>query len=53
VLSGTQKITKKRILAPAKSVNRFAKKIDRSADRQIADLIFWDTLIQYFNSYGD
>ena len=39
-----KKITKKRILAPAKSVHRFAKKIDRSADRQIADLIFWDTL---------
>ena len=35
VFSGTQKITKKRILAPAKSVDRFAKKIDRSADRQI------------------
>ncbi len=45
VYSGTQKITKKRILAPAKSVDRFAKKIDRSADRQITDLIFWDTLI--------
>ena len=45
VFSGTQKITKKRILAPAKSVDRFAKKIDRSADRQITELIFWDTVI--------
>ena len=45
VFSGTQKITKKRILAPAKSVDRFAKKIDRSADRQIENLIFWDTLL--------
>ena len=46
VFSGTQKITKKRILAPAKSVDRFAKKIDRSADRQIENLIFWDTLVK-------
>jgi len=44
VFSGTQKITKKRIFAPAKSVDRFAKKIDRSADRK-ENLIFWDTLI--------
>ncbi len=45
VFSGTKKLQKKRILAPAKSVNRFAKKIDRSADRQIENLIFWDTLM--------
>jgi hypothetical protein len=51
VFSGTQKITKKRILAPAKSVDRFAKKIDRSADRQIENLIFWDTLLGWPN-YG-
>ena len=46
MFSGTQKITKKKNLAPAKSVDRFAKKIDRSADRQIENLIFWDTLVE-------
>ncbi len=45
VFSGTQKITKKPILAPAISVDRFAKKIDRSTDRQRTDLIFRDTLM--------
>jgi len=45
VFSGTQKITKKRILAPAKSVDRFAKKsTDQQTDRS-TDLIFWDTLL--------
>ncbi len=51
VFSGTQKITKKQILAPAKSVDRFAKKIDRSADRQIENLIFWDTLMGHTSTW--
>ena len=45
VFSGTQKNTKTRILAPAKSVDRFAKKsTDQQTDRS-TDLIFWDTLL--------
>ena len=44
MFSGTQKNYKERILAPAKSVDRFAKKIDRSTDKQSTDLFFRDTL---------
>ena len=44
---GHKKFTKKPILESAISVDRFAKKIDRSTDRQRTDLIFWDTLILY------
>jgi hypothetical protein len=39
------KSTKTDFLSIPKSVNRITKKYDRQADRQIADLVFWDTLL--------
>jgi hypothetical protein len=39
------KSTKTDFLSDPKSVDRKTKKLDRRADRQSADLVFWDTLL--------
>ena len=44
MISGTQKNYKEQILAPAKSVDRFAKKIDRSTDKNNRQIWFSGTL---------
>ncbi len=41
-----KKSTKTDFLSGPKSVDRKTKKLDRQADRQSADLDFWDTLIR-------
>ncbi len=42
------KSTKTDFLSNPKSVDRKTKKLDRRADRQSADLVFWDTLFWIF-----
>ncbi len=41
------KSTKTDFLSDPKSVDRKTKKLDRRADRQSADLVFWDTLFWF------
>ena len=47
------KSTKTDFLSDPKSVDRKTQKLDRRADRQSADLVFWDTLFEERVPSGD